>query len=918
VARTRLRVHAGALVLVAFTISLLSGAGPVSVLAASPVIGGIEIQLPAGNTISGTLKNGDGDPITGFSVMACTPDEDCVADGQTDGSGAFEINGLPPDTYVLSFNPIDASDYLPGWYATGGPVTNVADATPVDASAGDVTGVAIVADAGFSISGTVTGAGAGALANVQVIAQSDADGGVALTDGTGHYSIRGLTDDSYMLMIRVPPSLNFRSGGVAGGSVVEDEFGGDTFPLNGANATGKNVVAPVGLRISGTLTGTGAAGAGVTAFGSADSDQATVAGNGTWSIGGLWPGTYNLVFAQKQTYEFDSLPPLGYYTGGATLSPDVAAAADIHLLASNVSGRNAAIPNGLSLAGSVTGDDGLPVKDAYVLMCGDLGSCASTLTSASGAWKVDFLPSDSYVVQAFDVNHVGGYFGPGGFASDESRAAPVHLTSADVAGIDMVLPAGATFTGHVSGPLNEDVVDAFVFASGTSGIPPAAPGSGETDANGDFTLRGLAEDEYIVHVTLPPFSTYLAGYYDDTSPDGYTPDFGTATTIPVGDAAVGSSFVPIPPKRVVDSRTPPIGVPGIFSSDVPRTFQVAGLTPIPADAVAVTGNVTVVGQTSGGYVSLSPKPTSNPKSSTINVPIGDTRANNFTIPLDALGRLSAVFKGSAGSKANILVDITGYFVNGDIHGTYAAIAPGRILDTRSGLGLKGTLKANVSRTLSVAGAHGIPNDATAITANLTIVGQTRAGFVSITPNPQANPQTSTINFPVGDTRANGLTAQLNGSGDLSIIFKAASGETHAILDVTGYYRNAPSGSLFYPLPPARLVDTRAGVLATELAGPFNANAPRTFEAIGHGGISLAATAITGNLTITGQTAGGYASITPDAVANPATSTINFPLGDTRANGVTVPLNVDGELAIVYKAAAGKKTHMIVDVTGYFR
>jgi hypothetical protein len=34
--------------------------------------------------------------------------------------------------------------------------------------------------------------------------------------------------------------------------------------------------------------------------------------------------------------------------------------------------------------------------------------------------------------------------------------------------------------------------------------------------------------------------------------------------------------------------------------------------------------------------------------------------------------------------------------------------------------------------------------------------------------------------------------------------------------------------------------------------------------------------------------------------------------------VTVPLNVDGELAIVYKAGAGKKAHMIVDVTGYFR
>ena len=51
---------------------------------------------------------------------------------------------------------------------------------------------------------------------------------------------------------------------------------------------------------------------------------------------------------------------------------------------------------------------------------------------------------------------------------------------------------------------------------------------------------------------------------------------------------------------------------------------------------------------------------------------------------------------------------------------------------------------------------------------------------------------------------------------------------------------------------------------------------------------------------------------------PSTSTINFPLGDTRANGVTVPLNIDCKLSIVYRSSAGKKTHVLVDVTGYFR
>jgi hypothetical protein len=60
------------------------------------------------------------------------------------------------------------------------------------------------------------------------------------------------------------------------------------------------------------------------------------------------------------------------------------------------------------------------------------------------------------------------------------------------------------------------------------------------------------------------------------------------------------------------------------------------------------------------------------------------------------------------------------------------------------------------------------------------------------------------------------------------------------------------------------------------------------------------------------------SITPTSQADPTTSTLNFPLGDTRANGVTVPLHTDGGQYLVYKASAGKKTHLILDVTGYFR
>ena len=78
-------------------------------------------------------------------------------------------------------------------------------------------------------------------------------------------------------------------------------------------------------------------------------------------------------------------------------------------------------------------------------------------------------------------------------------------------------------------------------------------------------------------------------------------------------------------------------------------------------------------------------------------------------------------------------------------------------------------------------------------------------------------------------------------------------------------------------------------------------------------------AATGNLTVTGQTSLGFLYVGPAEKANPTSSTLNFPLGDDRANAVTVALNaVDGSLAVTYAASTlGPTADVIFDVTGYF-
>ena len=52
---------------------------------------------------------------------------------------------------------------------------------------------------------------------------------------------------------------------------------------------------------------------------------------------------------------------------------------------------------------------------------------------------------------------------------------------------------------------------------------------------------------------------------------------------------------------------------------------------------------------------------------------------------------------------------------------------------------------------------------------------------------------------------------------------------------------------------------------------------------------------------------------------PTTSTINFPIGDTRANGIAAPINdADGKSSVVYKPSPNSgHVEFIVDITGYF-
>ena len=159
---------------------------------------------------------------------------------------------------------------------------------------------------------------------------------------------------------------------------------------------------------------------------------------------------------------------------------------------------------------------------------------------------------------------------------------------------------------------------------------------------------------------------------------------------------------------------------------------------------------------------------------------------------------------------------------------------------------------------------------------------------------------------------------LGAGGTLSVTYAAPTpGPTaHVIFDVTGYFTPDTSGATYHALTPARILDSRDGTGG--LSGPFRSHIARTFAVRGHGGVPAGAIAVTGNLTVTQQTSLGFLFIGPVAMNNPTSSTLNFPVGDDRANAVTVALGGGGTLSVTYAAPTlGPTAHVIFDVTGYF-
>jgi len=123
-----------------------------------------------------------------------------------------------------------------------------------------------------------------------------------------------------------------------------------------------------------------------------------------------------------------------------------------------------------------------------------------------------------------------------------------------------------------------------------------------------------------------------------------------------------TGFYTLSPCRVLDTRQAAgsSGGPALTSGGT-RTFPVGGLCGVPADAVAVAANVTVVNPAAGGFVQLYPAGGPAPATSTVNFTTGRVRANNAILSLGPGGQATALAVLAGSGTVDLVVDVTGYF-----------------------------------------------------------------------------------------------------------------------------------------------------------------------------------------------------------------------------------------------------------------
>ena len=385
---------------------------------------------------------------------------------------------------------------------------------------------------------------------------------------------------------------------------------------------------------------------------------------------------------------------------------------------------------------------------------------------------------------------------------------------------------------------------------------------------------------------------------------------------PAAAASSAGTFFPLPPVRILDTRTgvggsaAPVGPAGV------RSFTVTDQGGVPlSDVSAVVLNMTVVNPTAASYMTVWPTGEEMPTASNLNYVANQTVPNLVKAKVGAGGQVS-VF--NAAGSVHVLADVAGWYKTGleTTEGArYNAVTPSRILDTRTGNGAPpAMLGPGASLDLQVVGRGELPpSGVSAVALNVTAVTPTApSSYLTAWPTGQTRPTASNLNYAAGDVVPNLVIVKVGTSGRVSLYND--SGSAHILADVVGWYSLPGAiGSAYVPLNPARILDTRFGNGAPP--APIGPAQTLDLPVLGRGGVPPSGvSAVVLNVTAVGPSAASYLTAWPGGQTQPTASNLNYSAGQVVPNLVVVKVGATGNVSLYNDAGS---VHVLADVVGWF-
>ncbi len=480
-------------------------------VAAGQVVTGIDASMPAGGTITGTVRDPAGRLLSGACVLV-TSTADQAPSGSLEAiegsglglglagfaitkGGQYKINDLLPGGYTVSFGTGCKSrtpSYAARWFAPQGGVR----AAVLSVGAGITRGIDAKLSAPGTITGTVRAPGGKPAARVCVLVDGlsgepstiltdELGGSIPQTGKTGTYRITGLGPGQYQVEFQPCGGPDYaitwysQAGSQASARAVTVRAG--------RTHAGVDEKMIVGTSISGRVTNASTRKPVAHRCVLAIDPDGNLAGavidkaNGDYSIGNLAPASY----------EIEALPCLG---GGGGLATQ--ANPDVRLRRSeSVKGVNFALAAAGSIAGEVTGGSPAgPLGGICVVASTRRGvAFGPAFTGSGGRYVLGGLAPGQYDVE-FSSQCAGS---TGGFVGESHVPSVTVASSAITGGVDAMLDAdgGIAGTVQVSGkPAAGVCVLASLFGAG---LPLLAV----TNARGNFSLSGVTPSSYRVEFT---------------------------------------------------------------------------------------------------------------------------------------------------------------------------------------------------------------------------------------------------------------------------------------------------------------------------------------------------------------------------------------------------------------------------------